>query len=330
MLRSFHISAAIFDFQLTADETLHHDMFDWVWGYFEQRYRHHHIHRGNTSNSSRSSPSNSRNMRNTNSSQPLISSYFGSNISSTSSPALSCDLNSGGINDENGTEDAMLQKALELSKRHNDKGKAEMDDSDSGSSFSDEEQYNKMTVDDDMENEEEKKEDGNEENFPLWNKGVNGTHKMNMNSKKGMDSNHSMEMNHNNNMGQRGQRKKRIGYRDKGNDFRKRFIPPLYFQHHGHSRTIIGIMHNKKSGLRHLLVLDPSVKKGGGNLLNNVRNGNISSLLRSKKQIVARKYQLVAIPAFGMMSERDRNACKTIQSMDVTLVNRLSGSSQNQ
>merc|ERR1712048_233025 len=118
-------------------------------------------------------------------------------------------------------------------------------------------------------------------------------------------------------------RKKRIGYRDKGNDFTKRFIPPLYFQHHGHSRTIVGIIHNTKSGLRHLLVLDPSVKKGGHNLLSNVRNGNISSLLRSKKQIQARKYQLVAIPAYGMMSQRDRDCCKTIQSMDVTLLNRL-------
>merc|ERR1719273_2682518 len=107
--------------------------------------------------------------------------------------------------------------------------------------------------------------------------------------------------------------KKKIGYRDKGNDYGKRFIPPIYFQHQGHSRTIVGIMHNKKSGLRHLLVLDPSVKKGGPNLLNNVRNGNISSLLRSKKQIQAKKYQLIAIPAYGMMSERDRTATKQIQ-----------------
>merc|ERR1712176_1527711 len=123
-------------------------------------------------------------------------------------------------------------------------------------------------------------------------------------------------------MGQRGQRKKRIGYRDKGNDFRKRFIPPLYFQHHGHSRTIIGIMHNKKSGLRHLLVLDPSVKKGGISLLNKIKNGNVSSLLRSKKQVKAAKYQILAIPHYGIMSNDDRNRCKTIQSMDVTLMNK--------
>merc|ERR1711920_457024 len=103
-----------------------------------------------------------------------------------------------------------------------------------------------------------------------------------------------------------------------------------YMGHQGHSRTIIGIIHNKKSGLRHLLVLDPSVKKGGPNLMNNVRNGNISSLLRSKKQIQARKYQLVAIPAYGMMSERDRTATKQIQSMDVTLIQRLSRSQSNQ
>merc|ERR1719361_1707160 len=105
-------------------------------------------------------------------------------------------------------------------------------------------------------------------------------------------------------------------------DYNNRFIPPLYFQHQGHSRTIIGIIHNKKSGLRHLLVLDPSVKNGGISLLNKVKNGNISSLLRSKKQIQAAKYQIIAIPAYGIMSNADRNRCKTIQSMDVTLMNK--------
>merc|ERR1719361_2307703 len=54
-------------------------------------------------------------------------------------------------------------------------------------------------------------------------------------------------------------------------DYNNRFIPPLYFQHQGHSRTIIGIIHNRKSGLRHLLVLDPSVKNGGISLLNKIK-----------------------------------------------------------
>ena len=37
--------------------------------------------------------------------------------------------------------------------------------------------------------------------------------------------------------------------------------PPLYFQHEGHSRTIVGVERSQKSGgvaAVHLLVLDPS------------------------------------------------------------------------
>merc|ERR1712129_65707 len=113
-------------------------------------------------------------------------------------------------------------------------------------------------------------------------------------------------------------------------DYKNRFIPPLYFQHQGHSRTIIGIVHNKKSGLRHLLVLDPSVKNGGLSLLQKIKNGNVSSLLRSKKQIRAAKYQIIAVPAYGIMTANDRNRCKTVQSMDVTLMNANQSSTSNQ
>merc|ERR1712154_260395 len=120
-----------------------------------------------------------------------------------------------------------------------------------------------------------------------------------------------------NNKNNKNKKNKKNDKNDTNHKNGKRFIPPLYFQHQGHSQTIIGIIHNKRSGIRHLLVLDPSVKKGGINLLNNIKNGNISQLLRSKKQIRASKYQILAIPAYGAMTRNDRNRCKTIQSMDV-------------
>merc|ERR1712176_158804 len=46
MLRSFYIPASIFDFQLSStndSDAVHHDLFDWVWDYFTQRYKYYNI-----------------------------------------------------------------------------------------------------------------------------------------------------------------------------------------------------------------------------------------------------------------------------------------------
>ena len=65
------------------------------------------------------------------------------------------------------------------------------------------------------------------------------------------------------------------------------------------------------------------MKKGGHAQRENIERGNVQQLMRSKKQIMAKKYQIVAVPAYGMLSESDRKACKTMQSLDVTMINRM-------
>jgi len=58
------------------------------------------------------------------------------------------------------------------------------------------------------------------------------------------------------------------------------FVPPLYFQHQGHSRTIIGILRNLKSGRFRLLVLDPDINGGGVKLLQNLQRTSAPNVVK--------------------------------------------------
>jgi len=50
---------------------------------------------------------------------------------------------------------------------------------------------------------------------------------------------------------------------------------PIYLQHEGHSRTVVGAAQNKRSGAIFLVVLDPDCMGGGPKLLSDVQAGNI-------------------------------------------------------
>jgi len=360
VLRSFYVPAAIFDFQLSSasnsssntntntnsnhnhnsngngqsnqEEKYHHDLFDWVWDYFRQRYEYHGVDENHAGNRG----------------QRPISSYF---------QAASAQSNNGGDSGAFSDDDSMLQHALEMSKKETNVGgssgngrtengkkkrksskrkdgssKMEMDeDSDSGSSFSDEVEIHGQ---DGNEQQEEKKSDENEDDLFFMDDEETDKKKANQFASPTQKtiaskfddewsgdhcSNHTKKTND-----EEPTKTKQAG--DGTTKRKERFIPPLYFQHQGHSRTIIGIVHNKRSGLKHLLVLDPSVKKGAINLLNTIKNGNVSVLYRSLKQTTSAKYQIVAIPTYGIMTNGDRNRCKTMQSMDVTLMNKLHAS----
>jgi len=339
LLRSFNVPAAIFDFQLShrqqsqsqttnqqaPPQVYHDDLFEWVGQYFKQRYQYHQLRRSaapptTTTTTTSATTSSTSQPRSSSPQQALISSYFPSAATMASCANTTCD--------DDDDDDEMLQKALAMSKaktktktktkrsRKASCGKMEMDedsDSDSGSSFSDDGVENMAPYgrsrahgdtdvdDDDDDDSEEKKEDR------VW------PYKHNHKQQPGKEQHAQVQK----------QKQKPEA------ETKRRFIPPLYFQHQGHSRTIIGTMYNKRSGVQHLLVLDPSVRKGAIHLLQSIKNGNLQSLQRSKKQVLANKYQIVAVPSYGMMSDDDKNRCKTIQSMDVTLMNKDQSFSDN-
>lgn len=75
-----------------------------------------------------------------------------------------------------------------------------------------------------------------------------------------------------------------------GNELR--VVPPLYLQHDGHSRTIVGVERLKSSGEIKLLIFDPlhqkmNLLKGGG--------GNLASLRNGLEAFKHKQYQIVAV-----------------------------------
>ncbi|XP_040572651.1 zinc finger-containing ubiquitin peptidase 1 isoform X2 [Lepeophtheirus salmonis] len=77
------------------------------------------------------------------------------------------------------------------------------------------------------------------------------------------------------------------------------FIPPLYLQHQGHSRTIVGVEVLKKNNSIRLLILDPShshsqISKGLSPT--NLKDTKVLHLMRKNIcSIKSRKYQIVAV-----------------------------------
>lgn len=96
------------------------------------------------------------------------------------------------------------------------------------------------------------------------------------------------------------------------------FAPPLYFQHQGHSRTIIGILRNEKTGRFRLLVLDPDMTGGGVRLLQNLSSSNprpvvqaaLKTLYRNEDNLRAKEYQMVMIASYGLMTAQEQQRSK--------------------
>lgn len=104
---------------------------------------------------------------------------------------------------------------------------------------------------------------------------------------------------------------KRVATKSKGHKY---FAPPIFFQHQGHSRTIIGILRNKRTEKYNLLVFDPSVKGGARKLLENIKSGKYVQVQRSLKQTKRSQYQLVYLPVDGILQKEDYKHLKLITS----------------
>jgi len=73
------------------------------------------------------------------------------------------------------------------------------------------------------------------------------------------------------------------------------FTPPLYFQHDGHSRTIIGV-ERTRSGQFRLLIVDPSHSRQRMQQLSSSNNmADLRLIRKSVKELTKTKYQLVVI-----------------------------------
>ncbi|XP_052809792.1 zinc finger-containing ubiquitin peptidase 1-like [Mya arenaria] len=90
------------------------------------------------------------------------------------------------------------------------------------------------------------------------------------------------------------------------------FKPPLYLQHQGHSRTIVGIEELKDKRLR-LLIFDPSMRKKQMMLFHSIVNANLMRTLRRPlENMKAKQYQIVAV--VGTLSEQECQESKVLKS----------------
>lgn len=75
------------------------------------------------------------------------------------------------------------------------------------------------------------------------------------------------------------------------------FVPPLYFQHQGHSRTIVGIEILKNGSVVRLLVFDPSNSRMNAMLSRGEAPARdaVKSLRKQSAAVKSRQYQIVAV-----------------------------------
>lgn len=97
------------------------------------------------------------------------------------------------------------------------------------------------------------------------------------------------------------------------------FKPPLYFQHQGHSRTIIGIEERAQGNAR-LLILDPSHKSDQMRLLTNNSGSAQNNPAIAKKILVpmaalkAKQYQIVCADGGFVVDEHEYSQSRVIRS----------------
>ncbi|KAL5010917.1 hypothetical protein ScPMuIL_013222 [Solemya velum] len=90
------------------------------------------------------------------------------------------------------------------------------------------------------------------------------------------------------------------------------FKPPLYLQHQGHSRTIVGVEEWKDKSLR-LLIFDPSTPKKQMQQFQTVVNSNMIRMLRRSIQgLKAKQYQIVCVA--GILDGKEYEESKILKS----------------
>ncbi|KAK3577412.1 hypothetical protein CHS0354_032260 [Potamilus streckersoni] len=94
------------------------------------------------------------------------------------------------------------------------------------------------------------------------------------------------------------------------------FKPPLYLQHLGHSRTIVGVEEWKDKSLR-LLLFDPSTPKKQMTLFHSIVNTNmLRTLRRPLNGLKAKQYQIVAV--LGVLDDKEYKEAKVLKSDQIS------------
>ncbi|XP_061176566.1 zinc finger-containing ubiquitin peptidase 1-like isoform X2 [Saccostrea echinata] len=90
---------------------------------------------------------------------------------------------------------------------------------------------------------------------------------------------------------------------------------PIYLQHHGHSRTVVGIEEVREGGLR-LLIFDPSTPRKQMQQYHGVVNGsNLRTIRRTLHGLKAKQYQLVAVT--GVLTDQQYEENKVLRSQRI-------------
>lgn len=90
---------------------------------------------------------------------------------------------------------------------------------------------------------------------------------------------------------------------------------PIYLQHHGHSRTVVGIEEMREGGFR-LLIFDPSTPRKQMQQYHGVVNsGNLRTIRRTLYGLKAKQYQLVAVT--GVLTDQQYEEYKVLRSQRI-------------
>jgi hypothetical protein len=101
------------------------------------------------------------------------------------------------------------------------------------------------------------------------------------------------------------------------------FVPPLYLQHQGHSRTVVGACIDTRTNERALVIVDPNMKfktsygatalYGKAAATTALRTkGGYHKFIFTAKQLRRHSYQIVRVARFGAMNTAERQAAKLI------------------
>jgi hypothetical protein len=84
-------------------------------------------------------------------------------------------------------------------------------------------------------------------------------------------------------------------------------VLPLYLQHRGHSRTIVGIEQRVNNEL-FLLILDPIQANSVPKLANNLQVGNMKTCRIGINGLNRRQYEILCTSPHGLMTSGERNS----------------------
>lgn len=93
------------------------------------------------------------------------------------------------------------------------------------------------------------------------------------------------------------------------------FVPPLFLQHQGHSRVIVGV-EEQRHGVLNLLILDPSVSASKIARIGDMSSGILNEIRVCKSNLRASQYQIVAVAGVIDTDEEYEN-CKVLTSIRI-------------